>query len=116
MKNLTKKENTRDRRRKRIRARLSGTHAMPRLSIFRSNRYLYGQLIDDAKGVTLASASDMGAKGKTKTERAKVAGESLAKAATAKKIAKVVFDRGGFAYTGRVRAFAEGARSGGLSF
>lgn len=104
------------RRRARIRAKVSGTGAMPRLAVFRSNRFLYGQLVDDTKGVTLASASDMKSKEKSKTLRAREAGVALAKAALAKKISKVVFDRGGFVYTGRVRAFAEGAREGGLVF
>jgi len=106
----------RSRRRARIRAKISGTSAMPRLSIFRSNKHLYGQLVDDVKGATLAASSDMKEKGKTKTERARAAGKALAEAAVAKKITKAVFDRGGFAYTGRVKAFADGAREGGLAF
>ncbi|MDP3957923.1 MAG: 50S ribosomal protein L18 [bacterium] len=106
----------RTRRRARIRAKVKGTEKMPRLSVFRSNRYLYGQLIDDEKGKTLAAASDANVKAKTKVLRAKEAGKLLGKAALAKKITKAVFDRGGFAYAGRVRAFAEGAREGGLQF
>lgn len=112
---LTKNEQ-RTRRHRRIRAKVSGTAARPRLAIFKSLAYFYAQLIDDTKGTTLASSSDMGLKGKTKTERAKLAGIALAKAAKEKKIASVVFDRGGFIYTGRVRAFADGAREGGLVF
>ncbi|MBX4215990.1 50S ribosomal protein L18 [Candidatus Parcubacteria bacterium] len=104
------------RRKARIRAKLSGTHERPRLAVFRSNKYCYGQLIDDAKGMTIAAASDATAKGKTKTERAKAAGKALAEAALGKKVTKAVFDRGGFAYTGRVKAFADGAREGGLTF
>ncbi|MFZ2831719.1 MAG: 50S ribosomal protein L18 [Minisyncoccia bacterium] len=112
---LTKSEQ-RVRRHNRIRAKVSGTAERPRLAIFKSNSYIYAQIIDDTKSVTLAAVSDMGLKGKTKTERAKEAGAVLAKSAKAKGLAAVVFDRGGFIYTGRVRAFADGAREGGLTF
>ena len=112
---LTKSEQ-RTRRHNRIRAKVSGTSERPRLAIFKSNSYIYAQIIDDTKGITLSSVSDMGINGKTKTERAKIAGETLAKSAKAKGLASVVFDRGGFIYTGRVRAFADGAREGGLIF
>lgn len=117
--------NKRDRRRGKIRAKISGTKECPRLSIFRSNQYIYGQIIDDEHGKTLVSASDSNVKGKkgaktkatkTKSESAKEAGLLIAKEAVAKKIKKVVFDRGGFSYTGRVKAFADGAREGGLVF
>ena len=73
-------------------------------------------MIDDEKGLTIAAASDMGRKEKTKTLRAKEAGKLLAKSALSKKVKRVVFDRGGFAYTGRVKAFTDGAREGGLEF
>lgn len=116
MSNKMTKNEQRTRRHRRIRAKVSGTPARPRLAIFKSNTYFYAQLIDDVKGATLVAASDMGAKGKTKTERAKLAGATLAKEAIAKGIKAVVFDRGGFIYTGRVRAFADGAREGGLAF
>ncbi len=106
----------RNRRHRRIRAKVSGTAERPRFAIFKSLSYIYAQLIDDINRVTLASASDMGLKGKTKTERAKLAGEALAKAAKIKGISSVVFDRGGFIYTGRVRAIADGAREAGLVF
>ena len=112
---LTKSEQ-RTRRHNRIRAKVSGTSERPRLAIFKSNSYIYAQIIDDTKGTTLSAVSDMGLKGKTKTERAKQAGETLAKSAKAKGLSSVVFDRGGFIYTGRVRAFADGAREGGLIF
>jgi len=112
---LTKNEQ-RARRHNRIRAKVSGTSERPRLAIFKSNSYIYAQIIDDTKGNTLSAVSDLGLKGKTKTERAKLAGDALAKSAKAKGISAVVFDRGGFIYTGRVRAFAEGAREGGLIF
>lgn len=106
---------TRERRRKRIRAKISGTAERPRLSIYKSNTTLYAQLINDDMGVTLAAASTKGIKG-NKTEAAKAAGIALAKAAGANKITSVVFDRGGFIYTGRVKALADGAREGGLKF
>ena len=111
-----RKENSRLRRRARVRARVHGTALRPRLAVFRSNRFIYGQLIDDGKKTTLAAASDMGRKEKTKVLRAKGAGEALAAAAKEKKITEVVFDRGGFKYAGRIRSFAEGARDGGLKF
>lgn len=100
-----------------IRSRVSGTAERPRLAVFRSNRYMYAQLIDDVKQVTLASASDIALDAKmTKVERAKTVGANLATAAKAKNIASVVFDRGGFSYRGRVQALADGARAGGLIF
>lgn len=100
-----------------IRSRVSGTAECPRLAVFRSNRYMYAQLIDDVAQVTLVSASDLGLTDKmTKLARAKTVGEKLASLATAKKIKAVVFDRGGFSYRGRVQALADGARSGGLIF
>jgi large subunit ribosomal protein L18 len=102
---------------KKIRSRVSGTGEAPRLAVFRSNRYMYAQLIDDVKGVTLVSASDLGLTDKiSKLERAKKVGEKLAIAAKDKKISKVVFDRGGFSYRGRVQALADAARSAGLVF
>lgn len=102
---------------KRIRSRVSGTGDRPRLCVFRSNRYMYAQLIDDVKGVTLASASDISLTGKkTKLERAKVVGTTLAENAKKLKITSVVFDRGGFAYRGRVQALADAARAAGLAF
>lgn len=110
------KNEQRLRRHRRIRAKVSGTTERPRLAIFKSLNYIYAQIIDDTKGATLVASSDMSVKGKTKTERARLAGEALAKSAKAKGIASVVFDRGGFIYTGRVRSFAEGAREGGLVF
>ncbi|MEK7081476.1 MAG: 50S ribosomal protein L18 [Patescibacteria group bacterium] len=114
MKNLKIKNRTR--RRKRIRAKVKGDASCPRLAIFKSNKYLYAQIIDDNKGVTIAAVSDKKSKGKTKTERSMAAGLEIAKMAKDKKIDKVVFDRGGFIYTGRVKALATGAREGGLKF
>ena len=117
---MDKKKKTKIRRHARIRAKISGTYDRPRLSVFRSNKYIYAQLIDDETGKTLAAASDMGMeKGKTKktkTERAKEVGSLIAKAAKTKKIKTIVFDRGGFIYAGRVKSLAEVAREEGLVF
>ena len=106
----------RERRKKRIRAKVFGVGEKPRLSIFRSNKYITAQLIDDSKGVTLASATSKNIKGKSVIERAKAVGESIAKQAQTKNIIKVVFDRGGYLYTGSVSAVADGAREAGLKF
>lgn len=106
----------RARRHKRIRSRIVGTGAVPRLSTFKSNGYIYAQLIDDDKALTLASASSLGFKASSKTVAAREVGKILAKKAVEKKIQKVVFDRGGYVYTGRVKALADGAREGGLKF
>jgi large subunit ribosomal protein L18 len=106
----------RERRKKRIRAKIFGMSDKPRLSVFRSNKYITAQLIDDSKGVTLASATSKTAKGKTVLERAKAVGESIGKQAEAKKITMAVFDRGGYLYTGSVAAVADGAREAGLKF
>ncbi len=108
------KKEQRDRRRKRIRAKIFGMPEKPRLSIFKSNKYISAQLIDDANGVTLASATSMKMKGKTSLERAKEVGASIAEQAKSKKIQKAVFDRGGYLYTGSVSALADGAREAGL--
>lgn len=105
----------RERRRKRIRAKISGTASTPRLSVYKSNTTTYAQLIDDVQGVTLAAASSTGIKG-NKTTSAKTVGQEIAKLAKAKGITKIVFDRGGFIYTGRIKALADGAREGGLEF
>lgn len=91
----------------RVRRRLMRMSKLPRLSVFRSNRYIYGQVIDDRKGITLAAAGG---------EEPSAVGEEIAKAAKAKKIAKVVFDRGPYRFHGRVKALAEAARRGGLKF
>lgn len=102
---------------KKIRSRVSGTEARPRLAVFRSNRYMYAQLIDDVRGVTIVSASDLSLSDKmNKVERAKVVGKSLADAAKKANISSVVFDRGGFSYRGRVAALASAAREAGLQF
>lgn len=113
---IKSKIDQRNTRRKRIRSKVSGTKEMPRLSVFKSNKFVYAQLIDDESGKTLASSSSVKIKAKGKTEQARKVGEDLAKKAEAQKIKKAVFDRGGFIYTGRVKALAEGAREGGLKF
>ncbi|MEN9551914.1 MAG: hypothetical protein RI935_291 [Candidatus Parcubacteria bacterium] len=102
---------------KKIRSRVSGTQERPRLAVFRSNKFMYAQLIDDVAQVTLASASDISLTDKvTKVERAKIVGKKLADEAKKKNITTIVFDRGGFSYRGRVQALAEGARQAGLIF
>ncbi len=104
-------------RHRRIRAKISGTKSAPRLCVFRSNKHIYAQIIDDQSRKILCAASDktIAAKGK-KTDKATEVGKEIAKLAVAKKIDKVVFDRGGFQYHGRIKALAEGARNGGLKF
>ena len=104
------------RRKKRIRSLISGTSERPRLSVSKSNTALFLQVIDDSAGKTLVSISTRGVKGKTGVEKANAAGKEIAKMAIEKKLKKVVFDRGGSAYTGKVKAAAEGAREGGLEF
>jgi large subunit ribosomal protein L18 len=104
----------------RIRKKVAGTATKPRLSVFRSNAEIYAQLIDDATGQTLASASsrekDITAQTAPKVEKSKMVGESIARKATALGITGCVFDRGGNLYHGRVKAVADGARQGGLQF
>lgn len=115
---------TAERRRARTRAAITGTADRPRLSVFRSNQSVSAQLIDDTRGVTLVAASehDLGAKPAlrdpkfAKVSRAYLVGEAIAKKAVAAKIEHVVFDRGGYAFAGRVKALADGARAGGLQF
>lgn len=106
-----------NRRAERIRAKIKGNAEKPRLTVFRSNKFVYAQLIDDEKRNTLVSASTLASKDKgTKVEKAMKIGEKLAEKALAKGIKKAVFDRKGYKYHGRVKAVAEGARKGGLEF
>ena len=116
MKKLNVKKMKVERRHKKIRATVFGTETKPRLSVFKSNKYIYGQLINDDKSETILSLSSMKVKGKTFMERCTETGKEIAKLALSKKIETVVFDRGGFKYVGRVKAFADGARAGGLKF
>ena len=108
----------RRRRHSRVRRRIAGTAERPRLAVFRSNRGVFAQLIDDQSGKTVAGASWVGLKGFSgdKTAQAKEVGKQLAAAAKQAGIEAVVFDRGGYLYHGRVKALAEGAREGGLKF
>jgi large subunit ribosomal protein L18 len=113
------KQNKRERRRRRIRAKVVGTAERPRLSVFRSNRAITAQLIDDTKGVTIASASSREVqdnKSKAMVDKAFAVGKLIATKAAAIKVKQVVFDRAGYVYAGRVRALAQGAREGGLKF
>lgn len=110
----TKKEK-RTRRHARVRAKVSGTLERPRLAVFKSNRYLYVQVIDDTKKATLLSGDSRDMKG-TIREKARKLGADVAKNAAAKGITAVVFDRGGFSYAGSIKEIAEGAREGGLKF
>ena len=111
-----KKDTNRALRHAKIRAKIKGTSDRPRLVVFRSLRYTYAQIVDDGKGVILASSSDIKEKKGTKVEKAKNIGLELAKKAKEKKIETVVFDRNGYKYHGRTKAIADGAREGGLNF
>ena len=110
----------RQRRHVRVRRKIAGTAERPRLAVFRSNQHIYAQVIDDEAGNTLLAASDLEeslrSSGGTKTETAARVGELLAQRASAAGIDEVVFDRGGFRFAGRVRAFADAARKEGLAF
>ncbi len=117
MKSIIKTQNARfARRAARVRAKIAGTAERPRLSVFKSHRYIYAQLIDDTKGNTLVAFSSKEAKGKSPADRAKEVGLGLAKKAVAAKVKKVVYDRGGYLYAGKIKLVAEGAREGGLEF
>jgi len=123
---MTKKTNpstlARERRRKHVRKTVHGEPDRPRLNIFRSEKHIYAQVIDDRKGHTLAAASDAEPALKTRLasvkpmERAKLIGETVAQRALDKGVKKVVFDRAGYKYHGRIKALADGARAGGLEF
>ena len=117
---MIKKESrnkVRKERHSRVRSKISGTETVPRLCVFKSNSNIYAQIIDDTKGVTLASASTLSLKlKKNDTAAATKVGTAIGEAAKAKKIKEVVFDRGGYLYHGRVKALAEAAREAGLKF
>jgi large subunit ribosomal protein L18 len=110
--NITKREA----RKNRIRAKVEGNSERPRLAVFKSNKFIYAQVIDDTKGHTLASADSKKIKANSQLEKAKKVGEAIAKASQDKGISKVVFDRGGFRYAGAIQALADGAREAGLTF
>ncbi|MBA2669707.1 MAG: 50S ribosomal protein L18 [Gemmatimonadetes bacterium] len=120
--NVQERHVRRLKRHRRVRKKISGTTARPRLVVFRSLTNVEGQIVDDTQGVTLlgisTSSSDVKSESSelSKSERGRLAGKLLAQRAIEKGITKVVFDRGGFIYHGRVKAFAEGAREGGLEF
>jgi large subunit ribosomal protein L18 len=127
---IISKAKSRQKRHQRVRARITGTAKIPRLSVFRSHKHVYAQLIDDEKMVTLVSANDLELKskkqeksaekeGQTRSRKANTAylvGQLIAEKALDKKIKKIVFDRGGYKYWGRVQALADGARDSGLIF
>ncbi len=113
---LSTKKQKRDRRHARVRSTVIGTESRPRLSVYKSNVALYAQLINDDLGATVASVSSVQEKGKTPRERAEAAAATLAKRAGEKGVKTVVFDRGGFQYSGTIKAFAEAARAAGLDF
>ena len=113
---MSTKANKRIRRHNRIRSKVKGTILRPRLSVYKSNKHLYAQIIDDDAAMTLVSISTEKLAGKGMLEKALSAGKEIAKHAQSKNIKKIVFDRGGFIYTGQVKALADGAREGGLEF
>jgi len=116
---MSVKKEKRIRRHKKIRMSIKGTKNRPRLFVFRSNQHIYAQLIDDDKSKILVSASDKGLKtkkGEKKSDIAKEVGKLIAKKAVESKIEKVVFDRGGVIFHGRIKSLADGAREGGLKF
>jgi large subunit ribosomal protein L18 len=112
---MLEKKDKRIKRHKRVRAKIKGDVSAPRLCVFRSSSHIYAQLINDEQGKTIVSVNDLDLKGK-KSETAKKVGTLLAVKAKESKIEKVIFDRGGYKYHGRVKALAEGAREGGLKF
>jgi large subunit ribosomal protein L18 len=120
MRQRTDRNLLRQRRHVRIRARVTGGPARPRLVVFRSLNHIYAQIVDDSGGVTLVAASTLDpeirerAKGQKKSEASRLVGDLIARRAQARGVGRVVFDRGGYAYHGRVKALAEGARAGGL--
>ena len=121
---MLKKQERRIRRHKMVRVKIKGTIKVPRFCVFRSNKHIYGQLIDDEKGKTLITVSDKEVKSRKDSKEARKGkvsiayevGKLTAKKAVEKKIKKIVFDRGGYKYHGRVKALAEGLREGGLQF
>lgn len=113
---MNKKIEKRIRLKKKIRNKINGTAECPRLSVFRSNNFMYAQIIDDINRITIASSSDLKIKKGTKTERANTVGSEVAKLAMTKGIKSCVFDRNGFKYTSRVKAVADSARATGLKF
>jgi len=118
MKETKIKKIRKERRIKRVRSKILARKSRPRLTVFRSNQYIYTQIIDDNKGKTLVSAheKELSDTKMTRTQKAQELGKVLAKKAVAKKIKNIVFDKGAYKYHGRIKALAEGAREGGLQF
>lgn len=116
MSTTTTKKEKRNRRHIRVRAKVSGTALRPRLCVYRSNRFLYAQIINDEQGVTLGALDTKKIAGETARAKASTMGLQIAEVAKKNGIKEVVFDRGGFLYTGSIKEFADGARKGGLSF
>lgn len=110
------KTDRRNRRKLKIRNRVVGSMERPRLSVYRTNQHIYAQLVDDLNSQTILATSDVKLEKGTKSEKAKLVGEKLAKLAQTKKISKVVFDRNGFKFHGRIKELAQGAKEGGLIF
>lgn len=116
---ITTYKNSRNRRKARVRSKIKGTSECPRLSVFRSHTSIYAQLIDDVKGTTLVSSNDRktdGSKDSKRTDKAREVGRLLAQLAKKQGITRIVFDRNGYKYHGRVKALADGAREEGLQF
>lgn len=113
---MISREQKRKKRHNRVRAKVAGTAERPRLSVFKSNKDVYVQLIDDVAGKTVAASNSLKIEGKSMSEKAKTVGAEIAKAGKAKNIAKVVFDRSGYQYTGLIKLLADSAREGGLEF
>jgi large subunit ribosomal protein L18 len=117
MRSKAERNSARLRRKRRVRKKVNGTAERPRLSVFRSNRHIYGQLVDDDSGRTIASASSLEeAVSGDKKEQATAVGKLIAERGKSAGVQQVVFDRNGFLYHGRIAAVAEGAREGGLEF
>ncbi|MCK4918223.1 MAG: 50S ribosomal protein L18 [Candidatus Pacebacteria bacterium] len=110
------KTESRKRRHKRVRSKVIGTSSRPRLCVFKSNKYIYAQIIDDNKNKTLAASSSLKMKANSLLENAAKVGKEIAVKATDLKIKEVVFDKGGYIYTGKIKALADAAREGGLKF
>jgi large subunit ribosomal protein L18 len=113
---MISREQKRKKRHNRVRAKVAGTIERPRLSVFKSNKDVYVQLIDDTKGVTLAAANSLKITDKTLSEKSKIVGLEIAKRAKEKNLSKIVFDRSGYLYTGLIKTLADSAREGGLEF
>jgi large subunit ribosomal protein L18 len=113
---MISREQKRKKRHNRVRAKVAGTIERPRLSVFKSNKDVYVQLIDDVKGLTLVASNSLKIADKTLSEKSKLVGLEIAKLAKSKNISKIVFDRSGYLYTGLIKTLADSAREGGLEF